>query len=68
MDESRRAMERERRCRFAVPQSVLDAVEAREVRVVHAAGQTVGEAVDAAVEVAEGAVGRAEPLVLRGAR
>src|SRR5262249_5210839 len=46
--------------RLAVPQAVLDAVEAGEVLVLDAFRQSVGAAVDLLVEVLEGAVGGAE--------
>ena len=62
-DEQRRDRAASARRGCAVPQAVLDAVEAGEARVVDATGQPVRQAVDRAVGVAERAVGGAEPLV-----
>ena len=57
---------RRRLARGAVlPQRQLDPVQAGEVGRAHAAGQARGASVDGGVEVAEGAVGRADRLVAR---
>ena len=47
---------------LAVPQAVLDAVQAGEALVADAARQAVRQPVDREAEVAEAVVGRADPL------